>query len=95
MSSVVVYGYWTYSMRGPIRPAYTTHNSATANQIGKQDTIITQDIKKTTLYHRAFKSKPKELGEFSVPIFAWAGPGTTSWTRDERGKLGLSHPSIV
>jgi hypothetical protein len=71
MLSVVVYGYGAYSMRGSRRPAYTTHNSAITNQIHKQDIILTQDVQKTILYHKDFKTKPEDLGEFAMKIFAW------------------------
>jgi len=61
----------------------------------EQDTILTQDVRKTTLYHRDFKSKPDDLGEFTMKIFSWAGPGTPKWTRNTKGRFGLFHASKV
>ena len=53
----------------------------------KKNTVIGEELSKTFDYGRRFRTLDKDLGTFSVKIYAYDGEGDPDWARDESGNL--------
>jgi hypothetical protein len=42
-------------------------------------------------YREMWGEYPDAIGEYSEPIYAWEGPGTTKWVTDIHGERFLNH----
>jgi hypothetical protein len=43
------------------------------------------------VYYDRWDELPESLGDYQVEVYAWEGPGETTWLKDDRG---VSNPII-